>query len=60
MAKKVKVKHICESCCKEFNDKDLYWVDRINYRSLHCMKCIDNLNLKLDDPYKEPKKSKKD
>lgn len=51
-------KLICECCVKEFDVKDLNWIDRGDYRSLACTKCITKFDLKFDAKYKT--NSKKD
>ena len=54
---------ICQSCLKTSADKNMneemfYWVDRENHYSLHCIDCIEEKNLKIHKPYKEPSKKR--
>lgn len=49
---------VCESCLKIKTLKELYWVERTNYKSLHCIDCIEENKLIAETPYVTPRKKK--
>jgi hypothetical protein len=52
------VKPVCETCVQSVDLKNMYWVNRTGYRSLHCLKCIEENNLIIYAPYVNPRKKK--
>lgn len=53
-----KEKHICFSCLGEFDDKEIYWIDKKTHSILHCMKCIENNKIESYIPYLKPRKTR--
>jgi len=55
---KKREKQICMSCLCEFDDKDFYWVTKIDHQVLHCTECLKNSGIEKYVPYSKPRKRK--
>lgn len=57
MYKKVAVKksktttHVCSGCIKDFDAKFLFVGQMVDYTTLFCQKCIDELKIEIVRPY---------